>query len=798
MSGMRWVDGELGVEEGESSGWVEGEWHEVDGELGVEEGESSGWVEGEWHEVDGGRVVASSVGHNTFIILYSHLDNTDGGEKSIYQYCKENTKLSVYSELREEGYPKELFTVSPKNVQHFELKVTRKLIEKLVADKMCGSLTDVLRIMKEFVNLRNDLCHLALQSLTVKEYKMKLQGMWENFHVMYRSACVLTKTEFPPHVTKELDTILSSLLKSLFKTKDGSKWKIDTKVKDNIKEDSHTRDTSQSSDDSGCYESAKSTNNNKWSSRENPAIEKLTRSQTKKSTTLNVKEKSVQTKAESKRTSKNVSTQVEGLNEAKETEGRTENNNNNSNTTVPASNKNKWTQVNLLEEVETLVACAAVQNGNPQQDNLINRSLCWPSTSAAATQRSSDVCLDSGVEELPSWVHSNERPDGDDSNIDDDDEEGYLREQQIPFYQHDTNSKKEKGEKSTRFASKIHSNGRPDGDDSNNDDDDGDEEYLRGQQIPFCRYDTNSKKEKKKKKEKKEETEEKSSTSFNTSTNNEVNKRTSCQLVCGQRNKSLLQAWNINRHDTLHMRLVVPGKVNALAVSPRAPYYCVVGNQTFLPAISEKIYVYKMTCGGVGDCHYQTDTHLAFTPCGKYFASGGDDRYTASSPLTAFATNTLESQVLLGSSSGRVSVVSLLPTPGDVLVGDAGSSCHEKAVTHMAVTASCNRVVTGSDDGEVKVWTVTSTSLGTNDTTTTTPHLAIQRTIHTARGTITNLCVLRMEREVVDDVDLDIHEIIRPLSQDHTNSPLNASITVHTKPRISSALNITQYTRWVQ
>ncbi|KAK3895844.1 hypothetical protein Pcinc_000459 [Petrolisthes cinctipes] len=334
---------------------------------------------------------------------------------------------------------------------------------------------------------------------------------------------------------------------------------------------------------------------------------------------------------------------------------------------------------------------------------------------------------------------------------------------------------------------------------------------------------------------------------------------TSCQLVCGQRNKSLLQAWNINRHDTLQMRLIVPGKVNALAVSPRAPYYCVV-------AISEKIYVYKMSCGGVsgvGDRHYQSVTHLTFTPCGNYFASGGADgfvyvwslaafndalhkthpphispHYTLGqhsdkvtgimitsggmkgtlvscsldhtarvydlatgrqiyslitpSPLTAVTTNTLGSQVLLGSSNGRINVVNLLPppTPGDILVGDAGSSCHEKAVTHIAVTASGNRVVTGSDDGEVKVWTVTSTSLGTNDTITT-PHLAIQRTIHTARGTITNLCVLRMEREVVDDVDLDIREIIRPLSQDYTSSPLNASVTVHTKPRTSSALNIT-------
>ncbi|KAK4290079.1 hypothetical protein Pmani_037007 [Petrolisthes manimaculis] len=429
--------------------------------------------------------VATTVSHNTFINLYSNLDNTDGGEKSIYQYCKENVKLSVYSELREEGYLKEIFTVSPKHVQYFELKVTRKLIEKLIADKMPGSLTDVLRIMKEFVYLRNDLCHLALQSLTVNQYKMKLQGMWENLHVMYRSACGLTNTEFPPHVTKELDTILSSLLKSSGKTKEGSKWKIDTKVKDNIKEGTHTRDTSQSSDDSGCYESANNNNNNnnKCSRRENPAKEKWTRSQTKNSTKLNVKDKSVQTKAETKRTSKNVGTQVEGLNEANETEGRTENNNNN-NKTVPASNKNKWTSVNigtlvnLLEEVETL---AADKNDKPtlQQDNWIYGNLCWSSTSAAATQSngwSSDVCLDSSVEEMPSWIHSNGRPEDDDdddgSNDDDDDEEeeeeeveeeeeeeeemdeeeevdeeeeGYLTEQQIHCNQHDTNiSKKEK------------------------------------------------------------------------------------------------------------------------------------------------------------------------------------------------------------------------------------------------------------------------------------------------------------------------------------------------------------------
>ncbi|KAK3853417.1 hypothetical protein Pcinc_040042 [Petrolisthes cinctipes] len=436
--------------------------------------------------------VASTVAHNTFINLYSHLDNTDGGEKSIYQYCTENAKLSVYSELREEGYPEEIFVVSPKNAQHFDLKATHKFTKNLIADKMCGSLTDVLKIMKEFVYLRNDLCHLALQSLTEKDFKMKLHGMWENFHKLYRSACELTETEFSPHVIEELDTIQASLMSSV-KIKDGNKCKRDIKVLDNINEGSRAKGTSQSLAEASEYFESANPANNKWSGRENPAKGKLTRSQTKKSTKLNVKDKSIQTKAETKRKAKNASTQVEGLNEVNGTEGITDNNNNNS-MTVPESTKNERTsvnigiQVNLEGEVKMLAA------------NLIYKSLCGPSTCAAATRRkdwSGDVYRDSGVKELPSWIHSNGSPYGCD-------DEGYLRGRQPHFHQHDTNSKKEKKEeeKSTRFASKIHSNESPKHSF-------GGEGYLKGQEPHLYQYDTNSK-------------EEKSNTSFNSSESNRV------------------------------------------------------------------------------------------------------------------------------------------------------------------------------------------------------------------------------------------------------------------------------------
>lgn len=75
--------------------------------------------------------------------------------------------------------------------------------------------------------------------------------------------------------------------------------------------------------------------------------------------------------------------------------------------------------------------------------------------------------------------------------------------------------------------------------------------------------------------------------------------------------------------------------------------------------------------------------------------------------------------------------------------------CHQKSVHHLVVTASGNHLITGGDDGEVKVWSVIDTTLGTQkNTKARDPHLALQRTVHMGRGPITNLSMLHTEREV--------------------------------------------------
>lgn len=82
-------------------------------------------------------------------------------------------------------------------------------------------------------------------------------------------------------------------------------------------------------------------------------------------------------------------------------------------------------------------------------------------------------------------------------------------------------------------------------------------------------------------------------------------------------------------------------------------------------------------------------------------------------------------------------------------VSRKGVLCHEKCVRHLAVTPSGNHLVSGGDDGEVKVWVVTSSTLGTPEAATNRqPHLAHRRTVHTGRGPITNLTIKQISREV--------------------------------------------------
>lgn len=316
-------------------------------------------------------------------------------------------------------------------------------------------------------------------------------------------------------------------------------------------------------------------------------------------------------------------------------------------------------------------------------------------------------------------------------------------------------------------------------------------------------------------------------------------------LMTAQRDKPFLQAWAIHRHEALQIRLVVPGKVNAMAISATGPKYCVT-------AINEKLYIYKLLSGrllGVASRHYQPVTRLVFTPCGNYFASGGEDgfvylwslasfiealhKYDApqvqphcilgqhsdtvtdlamtscgirgflvSSSLdhtarvfdlmtgrlmytlvtavgvTSVACNSLGSQLFLGHSDGTINIVNLLPAPlhGDVQVTSRGIECHQKSVRCVAVTASGNHLVTGGDDGVVKVWSVIAADLTTMGNAKNS-HIALQRVVHMGRGPITNLSIMHTEREALTTTELELKDVIAPFSQDHS-SPLGAPTTV--------------------
>ncbi|XP_066985288.1 WD repeat-containing protein 18 isoform X2 [Macrobrachium rosenbergii] len=322
-------------------------------------------------------------------------------------------------------------------------------------------------------------------------------------------------------------------------------------------------------------------------------------------------------------------------------------------------------------------------------------------------------------------------------------------------------------------------------------------------------------------------------------------------LLSAQRDKPLLQAWIMNQYESLQLRLVVPGKVSCMDINCIGPKYCVIG-------IDEKVYLYKLTTGrllGVACRHYQPVTCLKFTPCGNYFASGGEDGFVylwamssfvdalhkhdslkiqphftlgqhsdkvtgltitssgtkgflVSSSLdhtarvfdlvtgetlydlvtdrsvTSIACNTLGSQIFLGHDNGTAGVVNLLPHPpiGDVEVFKLGTKCHEDAIRCIAVTTSGNQVITGGDDGEVKVWSLTNVAQGTTSSTAKHPHFALQRLLHTGRGPVTNLMSYKIDRETLGASELNVQEVLAPFVQDQT-SPFFAAVVVPIRGR---------------
>ncbi|KAB7506951.1 WD repeat-containing protein 18, partial [Armadillidium nasatum] len=299
-------------------------------------------------------------------------------------------------------------------------------------------------------------------------------------------------------------------------------------------------------------------------------------------------------------------------------------------------------------------------------------------------------------------------------------------------------------------------------------------------------------------------------------------------IICGQKDKPLLQAWKLNENETLQMRLSVPGKVNVLAVSQAEDKYCAVG-------IKEKIYFYHFTTGhqfGIISGHYQDITCLKFTSCGNYLASGGEDgfvylwsrfhvieplhrfenpqiqphfvlgqhsdkvtgidisgpgirgilisssldhsckvfdlvtghlRYNIVSEcaLTSCVVNSIGSQVFVGGKQGKVWGVNLLPHSSvqTIQVEGKGAACHESSLHYLVLSPSGNSLITGSVNGEAKVWSVT---LSHKKNIFSNPSLALQSTLLTGRGAITNLITRQINSKVLSASTIECKTILSP------------------------------------
>ncbi|EDW43880.1 WD repeat-containing protein 18 [Drosophila sechellia] len=85
--------------------------------------------------------------------------------------------------------------------------------------------------------------------------------------------------------------------------------------------------------------------------------------------------------------------------------------------------------------------------------------------------------------------------------------------------------------------------------------------------------------------------------------------------------KPLLHVWPINKQEQMAgLRFVVPGKVNALALTPDGNF--------LVAGIQENIYLWHMSTGRMLNTlskHYQAITCLRFTDNGELFISGGKD-----------------------------------------------------------------------------------------------------------------------------------------------------------------------------
>ena len=154
-------------------------------------------------------------------------------------------------------------------------------------------------------------------------------------------------------------------------------------------------------------------------------------------------------------------------------------------------------------------------------------------------------------------------------------------------------------------------------------------------------------------------------------------------LMISDHTKPILHAWQLNSQKPVlakGVRLVCPGRVSSLAVSPDG-CYCVT-------AVAEKLHVWHIASGrhlAVAVRHFQTVSCVRFTDDGSHFVSGGEDGLVLVWPLAYLISND-GGEVIAGQNEPRhVFSDHSLPVR-DLYVGHGGMRAH---IVSVSVDRTC-------------------------------------------------------------------------------------------------------------
>ncbi|XP_069127865.1 WD repeat-containing protein 18-like [Argopecten irradians] len=156
-------------------------------------------------------------------------------------------------------------------------------------------------------------------------------------------------------------------------------------------------------------------------------------------------------------------------------------------------------------------------------------------------------------------------------------------------------------------------------------------------------------------------------------------------IISALNTKPILNIWPLHKRDNQNMKMVCPGRVTALDVTPNGEY-CIA-------AVSEKIHIWQVCTGhllAVLGRHYQCITCLRCCDDGSYFVSGGDDNMVIAWSLGRVLSET-------GEHSNRRAPVHVW-------------SQHSLPITdiHIGYGGSRARVVSSSLDQSCRLWDLAS------------------------------------------------------------------------------------------